>query len=172
MKFQKIILVLLCFFCLACGKEEKSDEIQFKEEYESYNGKYIDLEISQNNLMRYSTVDEVNTLIQSGTGVVYIGKPDDDLSRKVADVLIDVANNTDLGVIYYLKELDGVSLLDEITEQKVPLVLFVLDGKITSYHVGTIDGKVDLSDDEVIQLYNIYMNGIHEVLQDACDERC
>lgn len=172
MKVQKIVLVLLCFFCLACGKEEKTDEGLFKEEYESYNGQYIDLEISQNNLMKYSTVDEVNTLIQSGTGVVYIGKPDDDLSRKAVDVLIDVANNTDLETIYYLEELDGVVLGTEITEQKVPLVLFVLDGKITSYHVGTIDDKVDLSEDEVIQLYNIYMNGIHEVLQDACDERC
>lgn len=172
MKYQKIILILLCFFCLACRKEEKTDEVLFKEEYENYNNQYISLEISEHNLMKYSSVEEVNHLIQNGTGVIYIGRAADDLSRRVADVLIDVANNTDLDVIYYLKELDGIVGIEEITKEEIPIVLFVLDGKITSYHVGTIEDKVDLSEDEVLQLYNIYMNGIHEVLQDACDERC
>ena len=35
-----------------------------------------------------------------------------------------------------------------------------------------IDDKVDLSEDETIDLYNIYLEGIHKVLQDACNESC
>ena len=62
--------------------------------------------------------------------------------------------------------------LEDVEKLKVPIVINVLEGDITSYYVGTIDDKEVLTEDEELELYNIYSNGIHEVLQDACDERC
>ncbi len=170
MNVSKLIIILLCFFCLACGKEK--EENAFKKEYEQYNDQYLELDIQEDNIIKYSTKEEVNEIIDSGTGVIYIGKPDDERSRRVVDILLDVSDNTDLDVIYYLSQLDGIYGLDSITDLKTPLVLFILNGEMVQYHVGTIDDKIDLSDDEEIQLYNIYLEGIHEVLQDACDERC
>ena len=54
----------------------------------------------------------------------------------------------------------------------MPIVLNILEGKITSYHIGTINDKDKLSESEELELYNIYTDGIHEVLQDTCDEEC
>lgn len=171
MKKEKLIIIMLCFLCLACGKQE-DDSIKFKKEYEKYNDKYLSLEISEANLIKYSTDDEINQIIQDGTGVIYIGNPKDNISRKAVDVLLGVAHNTDLEQIYYIDHLDGIEGIDEISDLKIPLVLFVVDGEIISYHIGTIEDKVELSDDEVVELYNIYSDGLHQVLGDACDERC
>ncbi|MCI6266527.1 MAG: hypothetical protein MR598_06775 [Erysipelotrichaceae bacterium] len=172
MKKGKFIVVMLCFLCLACGKKEEEDSIKFKEEYEKYNDQYIELEISDVNLIQYSNLEEINKIIKDGTGVIYIGSPTDDVSRRAVDVLLGVTHNTDLEKIYYISSMDGIQGIDSIEEKKIPLVLFVLDGEIVSYHIGTIEDKTDLSDDELVQLYNIYSEGVHKVLQDACDERC
>lgn len=173
MKKSKFIIIILCFLCLACGKkEENGDSIKFKEEYEKYNEEYVSVEISEVNLIKYSTVEEVNQIIQGGTGVIYIGSPKDNVSRRAVDVLLGVAHNTDLEEIYYVDSLDGILGLEDIEDQRIPIVLFVLDGKIEKYHVGTIEDKTDLSDDELVELYNIYSEGLHTVLGDACDERC
>ncbi len=170
---KKFVVMMLCFLCLGCGKkEELGDSIRFKEEYEQYNEEYISLKISESNLIKYSTVEEVNQIIKEGTGVIYIGSPQDDLSRRVVDILFSVASNTGLEQIYYFDSLDEINGLEDIQDLNIPLVLFVAEGDILSYHIGTIDGKVDLSEDEVVQLYNIYLDGIHQVLGDACDERC
>lgn len=173
MKLQKFLVVILCFFCIACGKEQKlEDGDQFKAEYEAYNNEYVSLDISSDNLIKYCSLDEVNTLIRDGTGVIYLGSPKDNLSRVAVDILLEASDNTDLNVIYYLDSLDGVVGLDDIVDLRVPLVLFVLEGEIVDYHVGTVQDKVELSNDEVVELYNIYLDGIHQVLQDSCDERC
>lgn len=171
MNLKKILVTGLCFLCLACTKDQ-TDSQKFKAEYEQDNENLIQLEISENNIVKYSTTEEVNNLIKSGTGVIYIGSPKDNLSRKAIDILLDVANNTDLEKIYYLDTLEGINGLDTIEEKKLPTVLFLLEGQPIKYHVGTIQDKTDLTEDEVIELYNIYSEGIHEVLQDTCEERC
>lgn len=171
MKLKKLILIALCSLCLACNKEE-TDAQKFKQEYEQENEILIQLELSENNLIQYKTAKEINNIINSKTGVIYIGSPKDNLSRKVVDILFDVANNTDLEKIYYTNNLEGITGIDTIELKKIPMVLFVREGQIIKYHVGTIQDKTDLTEDEVIELYNIYSEGIHEVLQDTCDERC
>lgn len=173
MKKSKLIIVMLCFLCLACGKKEDTgDSVKFKKEYEKYNEEYVSVEISDVNLIKYSTKEEVNQIIKDGTGVIYIGSPKDNVSRRAVDVLLGVAHNTDLEQIYYVDSLDGIEGIENIEEQRIPMVLFVLEGKIEKYHVGTIEDKTDLSDEELVELYNIYSDGLHVVLGDACDERC
>ena len=168
--YKKLLIVFLCFLCIGCGKKESVN--QFKKEYEKYNDEYFKLNLSEDDEVVYSTTSEVNKIIKSGTGVIFFGSPKDNLSRVVVDILLDVVNNTDLDHIYYLDNLDGITGIDNIEGKKIPLVLFVLDGKIVSYHVGTVNDKVELSDDEIVELYNLYSDGVHQVLQDACDENC
>ena len=168
--FKKIIIVLLCFICIGCTDKKSSND--FKKEYEKYNDKYLKLSLENAELMRYSTVSEVNKVIKSGTGVIYVGSPKDNVSRKAIDILLGVAHNTDLKEIYYLDSLDGINGIEDIKDVKMPLMLFVVDGKIETYRVGTIDGKTELTDDEVIEIYNVYSEGVRKVLKDACDESC
>ena len=168
--YRIFIIVVLCLMCLGCGKRDSVS--RFNREYEKYNSEYIELDLGDSSFVHYSNLDEVNKIIREGTGVIFIGRPKDNLSRRVVSVLFEVVDNTDLDKIYYLDSLDEIEGIDSIDSLKMPLVLFVLEGKIVSYRVGTIDDKVDLSDDELIELYNFYSDGVHKVLQDACDESC
>lgn len=173
MKIKKIILVTICLTILiGCSNKEITDAIKFKEEYEKYNNKLTELEIDENNIVTYAPKDKINKIINSGTGVIFIGTPKDNLSRCAINILLQAADSTDLNVIYYIDSLDDIEGLEKIEDLKIPIVINVLEGKIISYHIGTIDSKETLTEDEELELYNTYTNGIHEVLQDACDERC
>lgn len=168
---KKLLILVLCLLCCACDNKKETVS-QFKSEYEKYNEEYLALELEDSDLIRYSKVSEINSLIKKGTGVIFFGSPTDNLSRRVIDILLEVADNTGLKEIYYMDTLDGIEGLDSIEGKKLPLVLFVLEGKIVGYRVGTVDDKVDLTDDDIVTLYNQYSEGIHQVLQDACDEAC
>lgn len=168
--YKKFLIVFFCFLLVGCN--EKSNKNLFKDEYEKYNGKYVDVELENTDIIEYSNVDNVNELLKSGTGVVLVSNPKDDVSRVAVSVLLEAAGNTDLDKIIYIDSLDGIDGVDNIDNIDIPLVLFILDGKVMSYHVGTIDKKVDLDEDEHLELYNTYLEGIHQVLQDACDESC
>ena len=106
------------------------------------------------------------------TGVIFIGSPKNNQSRKAIEVLLQAAENTGLDKIFYLDSTKELKGLDEIENKEIPLILFVLDGKIVKNHQGTINNKEELSEDETIELYNTYTDGIHKVLQDACDDEC
>lgn len=173
MKLKNVILIIFCLIlCVGCNNTKKTDAIKFKEEYEKYNDTKVELEIDEDNIITYGSVDKINKIISSGTGVIFIGDPKDNLSRRALNILLQAADNTDLDIIYYIDSLDEIKGLEDVEKLKVPIVINVLEGDITSYYVGTIDDKEDLTEDEELELYNIYSNGIHEVLQDACDERC
>lgn len=57
-----------------------------------------------------------------------------------------------------------------------PTVVFVRDGEVLSLHSGTVESQTDpyvsLTTDQKDELLNIYMDGMHEVLNDFCDEKC
>ena len=168
--FKKFVIILLCFLCVGCNSEKK--KVSFKDEYEKYNGDYIEVSLENTDIIENSDVSSINKIIESGTGVILIANKKDNLSRRAVSVLMEASSNTDLDKIYYIDSIEGIVGIDEIENKNIPLVLFVLDGKIEAYHVGTIEDKVELSEDETIDLYNSYLDGIHKVLQDACDESC
>ncbi len=168
---KKFFLILvLSFICVGCS--DKRSVSRFQEEYEKYNDEYLELHLENADYMKYSSISSINDMINSGTGVIFIGSPLDNYSRVAIDILLKVASNTDLEEIYYIDSLDGVRGLDDIKDIHIPVVLFVLDGDIVHYHVGTINNKESLTEDEEIELYNLYSEGVHQVLQDACDESC
>ena len=97
-----------------------------------------------------------------------IGTPKENTSRISINLLLEAADSTDLKEIYYIDNLKEINI-DKIENSKMPLVLFILEGQTISY---SINEKEELNEDEEINLYNKYLDSIHEVLQDTCDEEC
>ena len=172
MKRSIVLLIVMFSLCTGCGNNEQTDALKFKKEYEKYNDSKIELEIDDDNIVKYSNLDSINDIIASGTGVIFIGTPSDNLSRVAIEILLQAADSTDLDTIYYYDKVDDINGLEEVENLKVPVVINVLEGEIKSYKVGTVSDKTKLDEDEEMDLYNIYLEGIHEVLQDSCDERC
>lgn len=168
---KRIITILFITILITGCNNKENDALKFKHEYESYNKSNINLEIDEDNIIKYSNSDEINKIIKEGTGVIFIGSPKDNLSRTSIKVLLDASDSTDLSKIYYTSSLNNINL-DSIDNPKIPLVINVLEGKIISYHIGTINEKEKLSESDELDLYNIYTDGIHQVLGDTCDEEC
>lgn len=118
MKKEKILLIglpILCLIAVIIGylkvtnNNANEDAIKFKEEYENLNGtiaysdiKYSNLEISDNNPMKYSTYDEILDVIENKSGIIYLGFPECPWCRSILPVLLEVANDNDINTIYYL----------------------------------------------------------------------
>lgn len=55
----------------------------------------------------------------------------------------------------------------------VPMVLFVKNGEVVSYHLSTVDSQEDpsisLNDSQRDELYNIYLDGINNVVGGICN---
>lgn len=168
MKYKRIaLLIILTIFITACNKE-LTDSLKFKKEYEKYNNEKIELNISETNIIEYKTEEEINEIIKTKSGVIFIGTPKDNKSRISIKLLLDASESTDLQEIYYIDSIKNIKV-ENIDKSTVPIVLFILEGKIVDKY--TLE-KEKLTEDEEIDLYNNYLEGIHKVLQDTCDEEC
>lgn len=138
------------------------DALKFKDEYEnlndkdnSYGGKYLSIKISENNVIKYATFEEIIDLIDHGTGVIYFGFPECPWCRNAVPVLLEAAESTGIDTIYYFNAVD-------IRDQKT----LDANGKIITTKEGTkeykqILKKLDkyllpydgLNDDSIKRLY-------------------
>lgn len=89
------------------------DALKFKDEYESlndkdnsYGGKYLSIKISENNVIKYATFEEIMDLIDHGTGVIYFGFPECPWCRNAVPVLLEAAESTGIDTIYYFNAVD------------------------------------------------------------------
>lgn len=119
------------------NKLENNDSIKFKEEYESlngkdngYGGKYLSIEVSEDNVVKYATFDEIIDLIDNGTGVIYFGFPECPWCRNAIPSLMESADSTGLDTIYYFNAVD-------IRDQKV----LDANGEIITKKEGTKEYK-------------------------------
>lgn len=87
-----------------------SDARKFKREYETLNNdyndsktyKYLDINVSRKNNVKYSSYDEVFKILDKGTGVIYFGFPECPWCRNLVPVLVDAADEAGIANIYYL----------------------------------------------------------------------
>lgn len=74
----------------------------------------------------------------------------------------------------YTLTLDNGEVID-LGEKRlyVPMVLFVKNGEVVSYHLSTVDSQEDpsisLNDSQRDELYNIYLDGINNVVGGVCN---
>ena len=173
-KCTKFLIIILCLSVISgCNnKKDIGDGERFKKEYDT-------LDISSDNIIKYSDMDKILDMLDNDSGVIYIGNSSDDLSKVIVPILLSASESTDLDRIYYvdsskiekefsIDDKDGNVIISN-NKLDIPLVMFIYDGSVIDYHIGSIDNKLELSEDETIELYNKYLDGIHGVLNDQCD---
>lgn len=186
-----IILILVIVVSYFSTKYNELDNIRFMKEYEKLNNevtsdgkKYPFVDISSDNVMKYSNIKEILKIIDDREdAVVYFGYASCLYCRTAVQVLYDVSKNMDLDKIYYVDVQERNSYDDELLELlgdkfividndeeklRIPLVLFIVDGNIVSYNRGTIVSQTDpytkLNDSQLYALNKIYSSGIKDVL--------
>ena len=189
-----LLLALIClivFKILLKSNDNTNDSIRFKNDYESLNEtlsqddrEYPSVSISTDNVAHYSNIEEIIDLFNSNKdGVVYFGEPSCIYCRSAVQVLIDTSLDTEIDKIYYLDtskvnkgnnnyitllEKLGSDLLDN-NEINIPLVIFITDGQIVSYNIGTLFSQTDaytpLDKWQIMGLGEIYKNGINNVVE-------
>lgn len=143
-----ILIGIVIFLVVKNGKRdtvvnEKSDAVKFAEEY---------TEIDDDNVFVYSDVDEIIDILESGTGVIYLGFPECKWCQRYVTYLNEVAKSRGIDKIYYynirqdrndnsenylkIVELikDYLQLDDEGNPRiYVPAIIFMSDGKIIGF---------------------------------------
>lgn len=183
---KKFLSILSCLVLLViitgCGNNKNSDDaLKFKKEYEELNSSSVNMDISENNPIKYATFDEIIDVLTKGTGVVYFGFPGCPWCRNAIPVLFEVAKENDVDTIYYFnpREIRNsgndayqqlTTILNDYLEENdegvktlyVPDVYFVKDGKIMGNHLSTVDSQSDpynpLDEEQRTELKNIYQN--------------
>lgn len=157
------------------------DNIKFKAEYEALNdtkndddtNKYISINLPEQNLIRYTLIDEIFNILDGGTGIIYFGMPECPWCRNMLPVLIDAAKSNQIGTIYYYNPknirdensqeyqklvnlLKDFLLTDTATQKEtdknfdknkkrlyMPDVFFIKDGEIVGDHKSTVESQKD-----------------------------
>lgn len=200
-KYIKIILILLLIigiiFCIHMNNNSFS---------KLYN-------IKKDNVYEKISAKNAVYLIENGTGIIYIGYPKCPWCQKLVPILNEIAKEDEVKNIYYIdnfynmrpdknenpknvKEYNKlVDLLgDKIVEMKseeaefniirVPLVLFIKNGKIVDYHSGTYEGHIlkektnkngekvkyleELTNNQKQELKNVLDEKIRKVYSNKC----
>ena len=121
---KKIIYVICSLLCVVVlvatfikfKYNLSSDAIKFKKEYEKYNTELISLRLSKKNKIKYSSYEEIESIVKSGTGIIYLGTPASNWSRNVVEPLIDAVNDSDINRVYYLDisgDMDYYTIYDD-----------------------------------------------------------
>ena len=128
------LIILICIITFITVKKNRvtKDEKSFKKEYERYNGytnpgsdkKYFDVNIEEQNGIKYLDDDEVIDMLENKTGIIYFGFPTCPWCRSMIEVLLDAKDSTNQKNIYYYNALD-------IRDEKV-----LEDGKVKTTKKG------------------------------------
>lgn len=117
-----VIIVLACAFGVyaflhkderTC-KDEVTDAVKFKREYEEFNGKkydntdieYFEVNLESKNLFKYIKAEDAVKFLSDGTGVIYFGFPMCPWCRTIVPYLEEIGKNYGVKEIYYLNILD------------------------------------------------------------------
>ena len=136
------VLILIISLSFLFKKDKMSDAERFAKEYD----------FTVNNVFVYRNLDEINKILENGTGVVYLGFPECPWCRGYIPYLNEVAINEHLDKIYYFNILNDrknntsgykktAQLLNDYLKYDnegnkriyVPAVIAVNNGKIVGF---------------------------------------
>lgn len=136
------VLILIISLSFLLKKDKMSDAERFAKEYD----------FTVNNVFVYRNLDEINKILENGTGVVYLGFPECPWCKGYIPYLNEVAINEHLDKIYYFNILNDrknntsgykktVQLLNDYLKYDnegnkriyVPAVIAVNNGKIVGF---------------------------------------
>jgi len=165
-----LLLVFMVFVGIIAFRDKKieddnkptsvsEDAIKFKEEYESLNGvvnesngkKTKELSISTTNPVDILTEEETISLLEDGTGILYLGFPECPWCRSMLPVLLNTLDNTSIDKLYYLNIYELRSVLELNKKNKVEVVrkgtdsyykmLELMDEYLEPYYLTSEDDK-------------------------------
>lgn len=158
-----VILLIATVVYKLNDKEEVEDPVvtdamKFKEEYEGLNGKendfgskYPTVEIDEDNAIKYSNASEVKKVVESGTGVIYLGYPTCPWCRSAVPALLHAASDAGIDTVYYINMSEhrdrysvndeGDLVLDEKGTDDYQILLEVFDEYLDQYYVKDKDGN-------------------------------
>jgi len=141
-------------------KEENLDAKKFQNEYMELNGKeiygfkYVEVDISENNTVKYVNEEEVVELLENGSGIIYFGFATCPWCRSLVTTLTKVAEEKK-ETIYYL-DISNIRSKFEIKDGKLNKVsegtkgyyeiLRVLDNELEQYYLTENDKKYDTNE--------------------------
>lgn len=203
-----LVIISLSFLVISCTTNEKEDlsfkkqnnkdALNFKSEYEDLNeikdedGKhmYQTLDIDDDNLVVYLDYQEVIKFIDSGTGVLYFGRPACSWSRNLINTLLDFSWYNNENIYYHnieemrsenneeyqelLEILDDYLPIDTVTQKEgskkvdnklkritLPFMLFVKDGKVKEVYNGYQEPNLKNNNFNIIEEeFNDYLTSI------------
>ena len=136
------VLILILSLSFLFKKDKMSDAERFAKEYD----------FTVNNVFVYRNLDEINKILENGTGVVYLGFPECPWCKGYVPYLNEVAINEHLDKIYYFNILNDrknntsgykktIELLNDYLKYDnegnkriyVPAVIAVNNGKIVGF---------------------------------------
>ena len=125
-KFWKVFIPLFAILCVVItiilcvqvygnknnsgdkGEEKVSDSVLIKKEYEDYNDKkndsdisYVNVSLPDNNSLIYASEDGIKKLFENGSGVLFLGNAESNEARNVIGVLNDAIMSTSVPKIFY-----------------------------------------------------------------------
>ena len=167
-----LVLLLSIIMLTGCVKQEVkkeqiSDALKFKEEYEALNGKtstnkkkYPRVDIPSENAIKYATEDEILDVLESKTGIIYFGFPNCPWCRNAIPVLLNAAISTGVEDIYYLNvydirdtlalDNDGKIITEKEGSKGYKKLLLKLDSILEDYTLEDEDGnKVETNEKRI-----------------------
>ena len=191
-KFFIVVLLLLLALCCFGIYVFFEDDYRFQLEYQFYNyfpyenGKYIKVSLPAYNRVQYVGEEELFSILENGTGVIYFGYPSCPWCRNIVETLVDVTNRAEVSVYYVnvhrLKDSKRViSYLEDYLNRNeegkltlyVPDVYFVKDGQILTHHISAVSGYTDaflgMTEEQQKELESIYQSGIDQMLGEEND---
>ncbi len=114
--------------------------------------------------------DERDTIKIKEDGSMEIVNPGTDGYKKLLQRLDAILPD------YTLEDVNGKTVSANEKRIYVPLVIFVRDGEIVGYYADTVESQTNpyelLNNDQKNELMDIYLELMHKVLNDVCDDKC
>lgn len=150
-RYLSVFIIVLALFGLSTysfGVFGQGGKAEFKDEYKE--------SIQSNNLYKYITQYDVLELLNDGTGVLYLGYPEDVECKRIVSVLNETAFTNGIDKIYYynLKDDQIVLSLNEMNKVEV-------ENQSTNFYNELLKELKDNTDEYILEDENgkIYKTG-------------
>jgi len=114
-KIKIILLATTLVIGLICliFNINSNDNKKFKFEYEilnnkdnGYGNKHLEINIKENNKIKYASYEEIKKILTEGSGVIYFGFPECPWCRNIINPLLNASEETEVKNIYYFNAVD------------------------------------------------------------------
>lgn len=150
-----VILLLICILFSGCSIR-KTDELTNSQKFDN------EYAVGENNSFTYVSMDELEDLFESGTGLLFLGNSDCEWCIKSVTMLNKLINEEEIEEVFYFnpsKDNDKVLYLIneeieniEISSIKMPSLYVIVDGVIVDYEDSSLE-SVDEDNDKEVKKY-------------------